>query len=403
MNSFKLILLLFALIFQNKSFAQKGCTDPSASNFNIQAKENDGSCIYTNSSINPLKSLNLSSELNETSGLIFWNSNLLTHNDDNDTKIHSINPENGNTLQKTNIKGVQNIDWEDIAQDSFYFYLGDFGNNVAGNRTNLRIYKIKKDSFKQNVVADTIHFSYSNQTNFNGLPNNETDFDCEAFIVTDREIILFTKQWTSQKTSIYVLNKEKGRHVAQLINTLNVNGLITGATFIPSKKTIALCGYSKTLQPFFYLIYDLKDTAFTKANKRKIEISLPFHQIEGIASQNGLLFYVSNEAYSFSTLINTPQKLHHFDLSPFLLSYYNLVTENNIKQGKTLVYPNPFTEFLYLDKKLETTSVLIYNHLGILVKKATIYNSLIDLKELQKGWYFIVLEPTKEVYKILKQ
>jgi hypothetical protein len=62
---------------------------------------------------------------------------------------------------------VKNTDWEEISQDSSYIYVGDFGNNYQGNRTDLHILRIEKKSFLLNQpIIDTISFSYSNQTDF---------------------------------------------------------------------------------------------------------------------------------------------------------------------------------------------------------------------------------------------
>ncbi len=97
-----------------------------------------------------------------------------------------------------------------------------------------------------------------------------------------------------------------------------MDGLITGATTLPANKGIVLSGYSKMLQPFVYLLSDYKNNDFSTANKRKIKIDLPFHQIEGIATQDGLLFYLTNEAIVRRPFINTPQQIHAVDLSLFL-------------------------------------------------------------------------------------
>jgi hypothetical protein len=40
---------------------------------------------------------------------------------------------------------VVNKDWEDFTRHT-YFYIGDFGNNVSGNRKDLHILRIEKES-----------------------------------------------------------------------------------------------------------------------------------------------------------------------------------------------------------------------------------------------------------------
>jgi hypothetical protein len=311
--------ILFFLLSITSAYGQiSGCTDSLAKNFNPKATDNDGSCVYASAKIKRESSIKLNDTLIETSGLIAFDSLLWTHNDDHDTTIYGMDS-NGKIQNKIKLEKVVNTDWEEISQDSTYLYIGDFGNNYQGNRTDLHILRIEKKSFLLNTpVIDTISFSYSNQTDFTQKSPNTTDFDCEAFVVSQDSIYLFTKQWNQNKTSVYVLPKNPGNHIAQLKETLNVEGLITGATTLPSGKGIVLCGYTKKFQSFLYLLYDYKNHDFSTANKRRIKLSMPFHQIEGIATLDGLLFYVTNESFIIKPIVNTPQKLNTLDLSSYL-------------------------------------------------------------------------------------
>ncbi|MES2574422.1 MAG: T9SS C-terminal target domain-containing protein [Bacteroidota bacterium] len=312
-------LIPFFLLFASLTYGQiSGCTDPLSKNFNPNATTNDGSCVYSCVKIKPESSLSLSDSLKETSGLIAWNNLLWTQNDDRDKIIYGVN-NSGIIQKKITLEKVINNDWEDISQDNNYIYIGDFGNNSQGNRTDLHILRIEKNSFLlNNPVIDTISFSYSNQTHFSPKKSNTTDFDCEAFVVSQDSIYLFTKQWSQKKTSVYVLPKNPGIHIAQLKDTFNVKGLITGSTILPSEKGIVLCGYTKKLKPFLYLIYDCKNYNFSTANQRRIKLSLPFHQIEGITTFDGKLFYLTNESFVRKPIINTTQQMHTFDLSAYL-------------------------------------------------------------------------------------
>ncbi|AOW10999.1 hypothetical protein [Flavobacterium gilvum] len=314
----KKIFILFFL-FVAMSYAQtKGCTDRLAENFNPKATENDGSCRYVSARIKVTFTKELSDSIAETSGLVTSDNLLWTHNDDINTTLYGIDTK-GKIRKKINLEGVKNNEWEEISQDDNYLYIGDLGNNVFGNRKDLHFLRIKKNSMDmKNPVIDTIAFSYENQTDF--VPKKEvntTDFDCEAFVVTNDSIYLFTKQWVSEKTNVYRLPKTPGTYIAQFKETLNVDGLITGATLLPQKKGIVLCGYSHYMQPFVYLLYDYKNNDFLTGNKRKIKISLIFHQIEAITTEDGQLFYLTNEATN-KRFIHNPQEIHTIDLSPYL-------------------------------------------------------------------------------------
>ncbi len=311
--------ILFFLLCITSTYSQiSGCTDALAKNFNPDATINDGSCIYASAKIKPETSRKLSDSLVETSGLTAFDHLLWTHNDDHDTTIYGLDS-NGKIQKKIKLENVTNTDWEDISQDSSYIYIGDFGNNYQGNRTDLHILRIEKKSFLLNKpIIDTISFSYSNQTDFSIQKENTTDFDCEAFVVSQDSIYLFTKQWSQKKSSIYVLPKIPGNHIAQLKETLNVDGLITGATLSSFGKGIVLCGYSEMLQPFLYLLNDYKNNKFSTGNQRKIKLSLAFHQIEGIATEDDKLFYLTNESFIRKPFVNVPQQMHTVDLSSYL-------------------------------------------------------------------------------------
>jgi len=273
--------LLLALIFSLPlmCFAQTtGCTDPLAINYNSSATENDGTCAYVNSSVSAAVSFELPEIMLETSGLIFWNNKLWTHNDNSDVNLYSFSFSASSMYETWELTGTSNVDQEEISQDSNYIYLGDFGNNVSGNRTNLRILRVEKQSLLNNSpVIDTIWFSYSDQTDFSPTEANETDFDCEAFIVSTDSIYLFTKQWVSEKTKLYSLSKYPGIHTAYYKSELDVSGLVTGAYYNRAKKLVVLCGYSSFVQPFFYLLYDFEGNNYFSGNRRKIGFSETLH------------------------------------------------------------------------------------------------------------------------------
>jgi hypothetical protein len=314
---FKFFILFF--FFTTSIYSQiKGCTDRFATNFDPKATENNGSCWYDSVKVKPEFSAKISDSIMGTSGLIPFDGLLWTHNDHFDTTFYGLDLK-GKIKKKINFPNLKSNDWEDISQDSLYIYMGDFGNNYRGNRKDLRILRIQKESFyTNNPVIDTISFSYSDQKNFSPLEQHTSDFDCEAFVVLQDNIYLFTKQWKKEKTSVYALPKKPGTYIATLKETIDAQGLITGATALPSKKGIVLCGYSKFLQPFVLLLYDYQNNDFGTGNKRKIKIKLPFHQIEGITTEDGKLFYLTNETTVRKPFVNTVQQMHSIDLSPYL-------------------------------------------------------------------------------------
>ncbi|MBW1654840.1 T9SS C-terminal target domain-containing protein [Flavobacterium quisquiliarum] len=315
-------IIFFFLAITTSCYAQiSGCTDPKAENYDSKAVLNNGSCSYKNLKLKPEHSTHLSDSIRETSGLIAFDNLLWTHNDDHDTTIYGLDTL-GNIKRKVVFPEVINHDWEEITQDDLYLYIGDFGNNYSGNRKDLKILKIEKKSFlEEKPKIETIFFTYSDQTDFSLSKPNKTNFDCEAFIISKDSIYLFTKQWKSSKTAIYSLSKQAGNQVAKFRSTLNTKGLVTGGTYLENKNLITLCGYTKMGKPFLYLLYDFKNQDFLSGNKRRIDLRFPFHQIEGIATKDGLHYYLTNEALVRKPVINVKQQIHYFDLSSVLGLY----------------------------------------------------------------------------------
>jgi hypothetical protein len=338
-----MILILCLCFFALPLLAKGGCTDPQANNYNPQALQNDGSCLYDTAGLGPLRSWVLPNTLDESSGLCLWNNLLWSHNDDGDRQLYAFDSNSIAQPQPYALSGLGNVDWEELAQDSSHWYLGDFGNNANGNRQNLRIYRIEKASLLAgSPLVDTLRFSYERQTNFNPTGGNQTNFDCEAMIVAGDSLYLFTKEWLSNQTSLYVLHKRDSVQVAQWRDSLMIGGLVTGACYLPEQRLILLCGYSSFLQPFLYLLYDFQGLDFFGGNKRKLNLHLPFHQVEGLSSGDGLELYLSNERFN-NAFVNVAPQLHRLDLSLFLRPYLSPTSDISSlsKPTKLRLYPNP--------------------------------------------------------------
>lgn len=389
-------LFLFIVL---QSYAQvEGCTDPLAINYSAEATENDGSCMYSNEVVSPESSITLPNELAETSGLIIIDGKVFTHNDNTDTNLYEVNSTTGQIEAVYAIPEVTNVDWEEITQDEDNIYIGDFGNNANGNRTDLKILKINKnDLFNNQVQVEVINFSYSNQTDFTPTGWNNTDFDCEAFIAFQNNIYLFTKQWQSKETSVYVLPKTPGTYTAELQGTHNVEGLVTGATYLEDKKLVVLSGYDSSFLPFFYLLYDYNENDFFSGNKRKVQVSTSFHQVEGIATSNGTDYFLSNEYLQHPTLGAIPQKLNYFDLSAYLESYLqNTANTESYKTNSLKVYPNPATDEITIisPQSLQNTGYTIYDMTGRTILKGALSGTtlFVDVSALQSATYIMKLD-----------
>lgn len=402
------IIIIFFMLIAGHAKAQKsGCTDRLAINYDQSATINDGSCRYNPANIAPLAGLNLDGVLSETSGIIFWENQFWTHNDNSDTNIYALDTLYGKIVKQWPLSHIRNTDWEEISQDKDYIYIGDFGNN-SGNRDDLKIYRAGKSSILNNSsVFDSICFSYEDQTDFTPAAYN-SDFDCEAFIVSVDSIYLFTKEWVSNGTRVYSLPKTPGKYVAKPGAYFNVNGLITGSVYLEEKRIVVLTGYSEKLKPFIYLLYDFRRSDFFSGNKRKIEIMLPYHQIEGITTTNGIKYFITNEYFSLAPIIKTPQKIHLLDLRSFLGDYLKLPIPQPGAENNFIISPIPAREFVTIQSlsDLLPADYILLNLSGqiVMTGKLNSENSTLNISGLNSGIYFMRIgEEKRHSYKIVKE
>lgn len=347
-----------------------GCTDSLAVNYNPNATINDGGCVYATTIITADGVGLLDSLMQGSSSLLYWDNGFWTFNDHNDSCLYHIDSTSAYLMETFCINGLRNDDVEEISQDSLFLYFGDVGNN-SGNRQDLQILRISKVSIlHQMVVIDTIRFSYEDQTDFTPNPQ-ATDFDCEAFIVSDDSIYMFTKEWVSTQTTIYSIPKTPGTHIARRHESYNVGGLVTGAAYIPDYHLVVLCGYDynsvnllSSLHPFIVLLYDFQEDRFFSGNKRRLDFDFSTKaQIEAIATRNALDYYITNEQTSIPVMdymIDIPPTLQRLDLREYLLPYLSQfgISDNpdvvpNLSEENFRIYPNPAIDKLNIECPLE--------------------------------------------------
>lgn len=307
-----LLVLLYSPAACNS--AQPGCTDPLAINYDPAATVDDNSCEYQVPTLQPEWTVELGAQINETSGLIYWDGMLWMHNDDTDTRLYQLDPNTGEIVGDYMLPGVVNKDWEEIAQDEDFIYVGDIGNNM-GNRQDLHILRVGKASLENGAPSiDTIWYTYSDQMDKVSKGLNQTEYDCEAFIVSQDSIYLFTKQWLSGNTTQYVLPKHPGNHVAKKRAVFDIQGQVTGASYLEKEGLLVLCGSTGLVQPFMHVFSAYQDDDFFSGDGKRVNLALPLHQVEAVLTLDGIHYYISNEQ-TRQSYVNIPQRLHYFDLS----------------------------------------------------------------------------------------
>lgn len=329
----------------------------------------------------------LSDTVNESSGLIYLDGKLVTHNDSgNAPQLFELNPENGQILRTVSLSNAVNVDWEDITQDDQCIYIGDFGNN-NGDRTDLVIYRINKTDFASSdtVNAEVIQFSYENQTDFTTFPNS--DWDAEALVAFDDELVVFTKQWQTMGTVAYGFPKTPGVHSAQLLGKYDVNGLITGATWQSESQRLVLIGYSILLNPFLLQIEDATSSNIFTEKISKLLLDSNFLQVEGITSIDNTYFLTSEEFTNSMPPINSPSRLFSLDFEPFI--------PKNPDSGQKLIIYQPDGGFS-LNYELQTDETVfqhaIFDNSGREIQffnNTTDKQGSIDISVLRPSVYFI--------------
>ena len=335
-------------------------------------------------------------ETKETSGLLFFDSKIITHNDSgNQPNLYEIDSLTGNLLRVVHVNNATNIDWEDITEDENHIYIADIGNN-NGNRTDLKIYKILKSDFKNStsVSADIISFSYEDQTNFDSKPNG-SNFDAESIVVYNNSILIFTKNWNDLKTNVYKTPLITGNYLATKVSSANVDGLITGGVYNDDR--FFLTGYNASLIPFLIYISPNRkpgeDIFFSGFNKISLENELgQGSQLEGITNI-GLTgnYYISRE--HFTTTINGNQYDFTQKLYEFQDATSPLLSLDESKLAKIIISPIPATNKIKINTSLPFLNPEIYNSLG---KKMDIplIDTLkeLDISNLEKGVYILKIQ-----------
>lgn len=357
------------------------------------------SCFETNHCLGQhiLDSHPLPAIVPESSGLIYLNGKLVTFNDSGgENKLYEIDPQNGNLLKEVVLKGVHNVDWEDICQGEEFIYVADIGNN-SGSRKDLKIYIVRKDDYLNSTgmveIADSITYSYKDQTSFE--PKfTETRYDAEALISYQDHLYLFTKNWLSRWTNIYQIPKTPGDYDLNKLDSIAIPGVITGGCYNASSNEIVLTGYNKD-SVFLTQIKNFTKTNFSKGVVQNFLLDLPetaSHQVEGISALDAHHYYITTEGMETGS-----EMLYKLNLGLFVW--------NEQFNWHSSIFFDKFSEKIISESHSLNTSLWLYNISGQKCKYSS--NGQMDIQDLQNGIYLAVLidnsSKLQEVKKLIIQ
>lgn len=241
----------------------------------------------------------LPGNLNETSGLaLAGDGNVYVHNDSgNPPELYLVNPGDGQIKRTIRISGRRNNDWEELAGDSSFLYIGDFGNN-AGRRKDLTILKISRTelALRDTVSAGLIQFYYPEQRSF--AAGNAHNYDCEAMIAIGDSLYLFTKNRGNLGTDIYRLPMDPGSYPAAHLGHFNTRGLVTAADFLPgARNTLVLLGYETghiQNKTFLWIASGIEGTHFLGGSWQRRDLATNL-QAEAILFNSDTTLLMTNE------------------------------------------------------------------------------------------------------------
>jgi hypothetical protein len=335
------------------------------------------------SSITPQFIANLSPGNEESSGLLCLNDTLYSINDSgNSPTLKALNPANGQTIAEWFVANAQNVDWEAIGASPTVLFIADFGNNM-GNRQYFDIYQIQRDALP---LTDTLlpiksTFFYPDQP-AGSLPVNAHNYDAEAFVYKNDSIHIFTKNWQNLWTKHYVLPSVwQDTIAAQLVDSFEVDGLITDAAFDQSSNQLYLLGY-KQLSNGLYNCFMWKfwndPVGLFQGNRMRIELgsALTLGQTEGLCLTAPNSGFMSSE--QISTVITIPAKLHSWSVEDIMAV--------NVKEDVIGIYF--FENTLHLPESYNEVLMLVDVNRKVVLRTEKGKSSY-NLDRLPPGTYFL--------------
>ncbi|MCM5529115.1 hypothetical protein [Parasegetibacter sp. NRK P23] len=232
--------------------------------------------------------------LKESSSLVYWDGGFWTHNDsDNTPFLFKIDTATGAILRSVWVKNAYNADWECLAQDDQYFYIGDTGDNLQ-RRIRKKIYIVSKaalsDAGAKTVMADTISFEYPERR------EGRMKLDAEAMVCLNGQLHLFTKE--TDTTRLFILPARPGQYyTAKYADQLLLKGRVTDAWYDSTTQHLWLL----TSVPFgarymYRVATNGRDLLKGKVDSFQIGTLLQCGQLEGMCRFRNN-FYFTNEAF----------------------------------------------------------------------------------------------------------
>ena len=323
----------------------------------------------------------LGSTLEETSSLLYLDGRLLTINDaSGDKNIYEIDQTTGGISRSVNLFKANNVDWESLAHDNDHIYVCDTGDD-EGERDELKIYRVTKENYLNYdvIVSEVTKFTYPFLNGF------DHGFNCEASVVIDDRIYLFTKAYNGEPTRVFSVPTEIGNYVAEFVQEIALAPRVTDASVMDNGQILVSQIDDNNNLTISRLDWDGQQ--FNISDQQSPTVPADFSgQIEGICPLDNGNFYLTREK-SWLGLSG----LFKFEWMSAAASV------GEVKEGLLELYPNPTIGDVTLRTDVETTAV-VYSALGQKVWEGEILPGAnnIETSEWRRGVYLVTLDGEME-------
>ena len=244
----------------------------------LGGQERDVAPVQKNSRI--LQMAQFDSNLDESSGLAFYDGFFWTINDSGNSNVIFKVSKSGKKVHEVEVLNAENIDWESLAQDESHLYVADTGNNLNRRQT-FTIYKIPWASLSSSTVkAERLTFTYGDYESGRMRSHN---FDAEAIAINGNEVWLFSKNRGDKQTRLYKFPKFAGHYSPDPFQSLPVNSLVTGADINSTRDMLFLLSVRRSSSGAENLLWEIPiNSGGVNWDSRTVTRILPEDQWEAL-------------------------------------------------------------------------------------------------------------------------
>jgi hypothetical protein len=235
---------------------------------------------------------------------------LWTHNDsDNTNSIFLLNKSTGKIRAEYVLKGVQNIDWEDIEigpgseNGANYIYLADIGDNL-GSRSKSIIYRFTEPKFEASHEGKVIELDLETDILEYTYPEGSRDAETLLIDHKTRDLYIISKRDFPARVFIYPYPQN-----TTASTTLTKVGSLplfmpVGGNVSPDGKEILV----KTYQEIFYWQHDVNEPLWKTLSKEPL--IAPYNPVE--PQGEAICFDTNGGYYTLSEKANNVQPVLYF-------------------------------------------------------------------------------------------